>query len=479
MFARLLLIGLDIAGAVLGVAVALVLTEWLKPMAFGDHTPTLMAMMKGPNPHQPPGWILVVAWMFSLRLAGGYSPAEMNAPHRMVAVTFRATLGVFLLMATMHLSLKINGWSRVMMLSYLGASGIIIATSRAVFIKVKPAFSRTSPKIKVGIVGVGERANRLAARLDEYGHDGFILGGYISPTPDAGTIAVPESLVLGCISALPDLVSNHGLKVIILATQSLSRKEQLEVATLVQGLNLHLLEMPNTWGVANPRMAIADLGDLQLLDLTSLAYPTQAERLKRAFDLLAVGVGAIILGPLLLGLAAAVRLSDGGPSLFTQGRAGKGGRRFEMYKFRSMVVNAEKLRPKMEGQNELEGVLFKIEDDPRITPIGRWLRRWSLDEMPQLLNVLKGDMNLVGPRPLPIEDLKGLDENVELWYWFSQRSKVKPGITGTWQITDRHSLKMEDMVRLDIDYIQGWSFFADLAILFKTLPAVIKGRGAR
>jgi lipopolysaccharide/colanic/teichoic acid biosynthesis glycosyltransferase len=150
-----------------------------------------------------------------------------------------------------------------------------------------------------------------------------------------------------------------------------------------------------------------------------------------------------------------------------------------MYKFRSMVVNAEKLRPKMEGQNELEGVLFKIEDDPRITPIGRWLRRWSLDEMPQLLNVLKGDMNLVGPRPLPIEDLKGLDENVELWYWFSQRSKVKPGITGTWQITDRHSLKMEDMVRLDIDYIQGWSFFADLAILFKTLPAVIKGRGAR
>jgi lipopolysaccharide/colanic/teichoic acid biosynthesis glycosyltransferase len=150
-----------------------------------------------------------------------------------------------------------------------------------------------------------------------------------------------------------------------------------------------------------------------------------------------------------------------------------------MYKFRSMVEGADKLRPALEMANEAEGVLFKIEADPRITPIGLWIRRWSIDEIPQLINVLKGEMNLVGPRPLPVDDIQRLGENVELQYWFTQRSKVKPGITGTWQVSNRDSLKMEDMVRLDIDYIQHWNFFSDLAILIRTIPAVFKGRGAR
>ena len=129
-------------------------------------------------------------------------------------------------------------------------------------------------------------------------------------------------------------------------------------------------------------------------------------------------------------------------------------------------------------QNDSGGVLFKMREDPRVTSIGKRLRRWSIDELPQILNVLKGDMNLVGPRPLPFDDVKNIERNAELTYWFSQRSKVKPGITGTWQVSDRRDLKMEDMVRLDIDYIQNWSIWGDILLLIRTIPAVLRGRGS-
>ena len=225
-------------------------------------------------------------------------------------------------------------------------------------------------------------------------------------------------------------------------------------------------------------MALQNVGDLALVDLTTLAYPFRGALLKRSLDLIVVVAGGVLLLPFLATIAFAIRLSDGGPVLFTQSRCGKDGQPFEMFKFRSMVVNAEAMRADLSTQNESSGVLFKMRDDPRITNIGKRLRRWSIDELPQVLNVLRGDMNLVGPRPLPLDDLQGIESNTELTYWFSQRSKVKPGITGTWQVSDRRDLKMEDMVRLDIDYIQNWSIWGDILLLIRTIPAVLRGRGS-
>jgi exopolysaccharide biosynthesis polyprenyl glycosylphosphotransferase len=194
--------------------------------------------------------------------------------------------------------------------------------------------------------------------------------------------------------------------------------------------------------------------------------------IKRPLDILASLVGLLLLSPLFIVLAVMVRLDSRGPVFFRQMRVGKGGREFEFYKFRSMVQDAEAMKNKLMHLNELEGPVFKISDDPRITPIGRFLRRTSLDELPQLLNVLRGDMSLVGPRPpLPAEVA-----NYESWQ--RQKLSVLPGITCLWQISGRNHIGFTEWMRLDIEYIRRQSFGVDVKILARTLPAVLLRKGA-
>jgi lipopolysaccharide/colanic/teichoic acid biosynthesis glycosyltransferase len=208
----------------------------------------------------------------------------------------------------------------------------------------------------------------------------------------------------------------------------------------------------------------------------AVAPTTIASGFKRAIDLAASVLGLAMLAPLMLAVAAAVRLSSPGPILFRQLRLGLGGEPFYVLKFRTMVVDAERRLGELESHNEAAGgVLFKIRRDPRVTPIGRFLRRSSLDELPQLINVFRGEMSLVGPRPLQLRDsyrLEALDPES-----FERRLSVKPGITGPWQVGGR-SDGTEGMVRQDLDYVTGWSLSRDMMILLRTIPVVLSGRGA-
>jgi exopolysaccharide biosynthesis polyprenyl glycosylphosphotransferase len=193
---------------------------------------------------------------------------------------------------------------------------------------------------------------------------------------------------------------------------------------------------------------------------------------KKAFDLVVSSVVVLVGLPLWLLIALAIRLDSRGPVLYRDRRIGVAEREFGMLKFRTMVKGAAELQDELEGQNEAEGALFKIREDPRLTRVGKLLRRLSLDELPQVLNVLGGEMSLVGPRPLPVRDYHRLEG------WHRKRYNVLPGITGLWQISGRSSLTFDDLVRLDFYYIENWSIWLDISILVKTLPAVIAGRGA-
>jgi len=193
---------------------------------------------------------------------------------------------------------------------------------------------------------------------------------------------------------------------------------------------------------------------------------------KRPFDVAASALGVAVLSPFFLVLSILIKLDSPGPVLFKQLRVGKDGRQFWFYKFRSMVVNAEEMKNKLMHLNELEGPVFKISDDPRITKVGRFLRRTSLDELPQLLNVLRGDMSLVGPRP----PLPGEVENYESWQ--KERLSVCPGLTCLWQVSGRNHIGFTEWVRLDLEYIRRQSFGLDAKILARTLPAVISRKGA-
>jgi exopolysaccharide biosynthesis polyprenyl glycosylphosphotransferase len=194
--------------------------------------------------------------------------------------------------------------------------------------------------------------------------------------------------------------------------------------------------------------------------------------LKRAFDLLAGLAALLALGPLMLAIALAIKLDSPGPVFFRQERVGKDGRRFWMLKFRSMRQDADRLLAELRAKNEASGPLFKMRNDPRVTGVGRFLRRTSLDELPQLFNVFRGEMSLVGPRP-PVPS-----EVAEYEDWQLGRLRAVPGMTGLWQVSGRSDVPFHDMVRLDLHYIRNWSLWLDVEIIVRTIPAVLANRGA-
>jgi exopolysaccharide biosynthesis polyprenyl glycosylphosphotransferase len=198
-----------------------------------------------------------------------------------------------------------------------------------------------------------------------------------------------------------------------------------------------------------------------------------AKRLiKSVFDRVAAGLALTLLAPLFAVIAVAIRVHDGEAVFFKQTRVGRDGRVFRLFKFRTMVVGAEQLRAELEALNEGAGVLFKMRRDPRVTKVGAWLRRWSLDELPQLFNVLIGDMSLVGPRPALPQEAARYEDHMR------RRLVVKPGITGLWQVSGRSDLSWDDAFRLDLRYVENWSFALDLQVLWKTWSAVVQGSGA-
>ena len=351
----------------------------------------------------------------------------------------RAAIMVCIGVVLLHFFLSPQGWSRALILLTTALMCTFTGLFRLLFFRTQARLPKPFAPVRVVIVGLGEDAAALSARISRYG---------------------------------------HGAYEVALTAFALGRQDALTLATRADQMGLKVFQVPFTWGAVSPRVDLARVGDLQLIDLTVLSYPSWAELVKRVMDLVLVSLGGLVLAPFLLLVALAIKVQDGGPVLFVQPRSGRGGRQFPFFKFRSMVVNAEAQQESLLNQNESDGVLFKIAEDPRVTRVGRFIRRWSIDELPQLWNVVRGDMNLVGPRPLPMRDLQGAEKDQEIRYWLELRGKVKPGITGPWQVSGRSNLGFQDMVQLDIAYVQNWDLWIDVLTLLRTVPAVLRRRGA-
>jgi exopolysaccharide biosynthesis polyprenyl glycosylphosphotransferase len=225
-------------------------------------------------------------------------------------------------------------------------------------------------------------------------------------------------------------------------------------------------------GVAASRVAVQRFDDVPVLGLRRVELTRWQQVLKRAFDLVVTSLLVVLLSPVMVACALAVRLSGPGPILFRQRRFGQDGTVFHVHKFRSMVADAEDRLPALRAiGNEADGPLFKLHHDPRVTWVGRILRGWSLDELPQLLDVLAGQMSLVGPRPLVTHEIDLTDP------WARTRLRVKPGVTGLWQVAGRHRLPFDDLVRYDLFYVENWSLSMDLFVLLRTIPAVLRRSG--
>lgn len=227
------------------------------------------------------------------------------------------------------------------------------------------------------------------------------------------------------------------------------------------------------FGESSASSDVAQLGGNQVVSFYTIPNDDLGLSLKRLIDMIASSVLLILFSPVMLLVMVLVRLDSKGPALFAQERIGFNKRRFHIYKFRSMVANAERLQMRLESSNEAQGPVFKIKNDPRITRVGKILRKSSIDELPQLFNVLRGDMSLVGPRPLPVRDYSGFNMD-----WQRRRFSVRPGITCLWQVSGRSGISFDQWMRLDMQYIDQWSLWLDMKILVRTVPAVLRGLGA-
>ncbi len=475
---KAVVLALDLLAVTIGLLGGYELWAWYKPH-IELVVPVRWIDLWLPNPFMPAGIALTVCWLFVLRQVGLYDPDRMTSSPRIATGVSRASAVVLVVVMVLQFLLPDRTYSRSLVLATCGLTAVTMGVLRIAFFRLQSQVPKPMALQRLAVVGVGRDAATMAARLERFGRKELQLVGFVEPEDEPDEAAVPEDRILGRVADIQRLVNDHDVRVVVLATRRITRDEGLLLATRADQMGLRVLQVPFTWGIASPRIDLARLGELELIDLTRLAYPTMGEQMKRLLDLVLVSVGGSLLLPFVALVALVIKLQDGGPVFFIQERVGRGGRKFPFFKFRSMVVNAEALRDTLSEANETDGVLFKMKDDPRITPFGHFIRKYSVDELPQLWNVVRGDMNLVGPRPLPMKDLEGAENDPEVAYWMEMRQKVKPGITGPWQVSGRSDLGFEAMVNHDIAYVQDWSFWLDIVILAKTFPAVLKGRGAR
>jgi len=318
------------------------------------------------------------------------------------------------------------------------------------------------------LVGSGKHIEAVAHALGGRSRTQVDLVGYISlsPRPQNGLRS------LGRLEELTEVLGSERIDEVIIADPDFPQERAVDLVDRChqRGVTVHVA--PTTMEILFDRAVFMPGESVPLFTLRPPVFEGVQFAAKRSFDLLLATVGLVLLSPMLAIIALAVKLSSRGPVIYRSVRPGMGGRPFRCFKFRTMREHADQIQDDLEPLNELSGALFKIREDPRLTRVGRLLRRFSLDELPQLANVIRGEMSLVGPRPLPIRDFERLED------WHKKRYLVLPGITGLWQVSGRAELDFDDLVRLDFLYLERWSILLDLSILLKTIPAVLTRRGA-
>ncbi|WP_168200383.1 sugar transferase [Protaetiibacter larvae] len=314
---------------------------------------------------------------------------------------------------------------------------------------------------------------RDLARFPAAGYE--VVSAVVPDAPKSARLPGTTVPVTHDLAEIPTLMDAKGAETLIItSSDQLPPGKIRELSWALEPGRQHLVVAPSLTDVGGPRIRMRPVVGLPLMHVETPRYEGLKRVTKRAFDLAVTTVLILLLSPLLLAIALVVRFSSHGPVLFRQPRVGRAGKLFPMLKFRSMVVDAEDRLSELQGNDRDAGndVMFKLKDDPRVTPVGKWLRRYSLDELPQLFNVFVGQMSIVGPRPPLPREVELYESHVH------RRFLVKPGITGLWQVSGRSSLSWEDTVRLDLYYVENWSVTGDLIILWRTAKAVVGRDGA-
>jgi exopolysaccharide biosynthesis polyprenyl glycosylphosphotransferase len=439
----------------------------------------LLAERIGPPAFIAPDWLLAslwaassIGWIFlfaAYRLYEGESRAIAPASFDEVGKVFHALLAGSLVLLVIGQGVRkgfdLSVYTPLEALMVLGIALVLIPTFRgALRTWALPAIMRPRRTIIVGAGPVGHLVKRKIEAHPEYGLE---LVGFV----DDG---VPGEHGLGTVAELARLVDEKEIDWVLIADSEASYDETLTLLRAVRRPDVHMSIVPTYYELFASNATIEDIEGMPVVSLPPLRLSRTVRALKRTVDIVASGLGLLVLAPVLITAAIAIRVDSKGPVFFRQRRHGRGGEEFRIVKFRTMVDGAEAQRFALADQNDMEGggPLFKLHDDPRITRVGALLRKWSIDELPQLWNVLRGEMSLVGPRPFVVH------ESEQITGWAGRRLETTPGITGLWQVLGRNDIPFEEMVKLDYIYVTNWSLWWDIKILCQTLPVVLARRGA-
>jgi exopolysaccharide biosynthesis polyprenyl glycosylphosphotransferase len=323
------------------------------------------------------------------------------------------------------------------------------------------------------IIGAGDVGQLIAHKLLQHPEYGINLVGFVDDQPKERREDLDTLALLGGIDRLPSVVRLLDVERVIVAFSNDRREDILDLVRELNDLDVQVDIVPRFFDVVSPGVDLHSVEGLPLIGLRAPRLSRSSRFVKRGLDLMLVGAGLIVLAPFFAVVAVAIKLDSGGPVFFRQVRMGARGT-FSIYKLRTMVADAEARKPEVASLNKHarnggDARMFKIDDDPRVTRVGRVLRRLSLDELPQLWNVLRGEMSLVGPRPLILE------EDAHVTDWAQRRLDLKPGITGIWQVLGRDGIPFEEMVKFDYVYVTSWSLGGDLRLLLRTIPILLRG----
>ncbi len=417
--------------------------------------------------------IALAAWTVAFVAAGAYDPRRILRTEREITTVLGAIAIASLLFAG-AIYFSYRALSRLLVVYFIAFDTLGLITTRLLLrIAWRSMAVRRLPASRILIIGAGPLGQDIAHSFQNHAWMGLDVVGFLYDVlakQERGMGGIP---VLGTLRDAPQIVADHRITDVVLALPLRAHREMANVVAHLEQLPVNIKVAPDLGTLVFYRMTVETFGDIPLIGLKEPVIRPHQRVLKRMFDLVISGAGLIVSLPAWLAIAIAIKLDSPGPILFRQQRVGEGGKLFTMYKFRTMFAGAEQMeRTLVESALALGPEHFKTTTDPRITRVGRVLRRTSLDELPQLWNVLKGDMSLVGPRPVVADEIPFYGDR------FACYASQRPGLTGLWQISGRSETGYDQRVRLDEFYARHGSLWMDLAILFRTVGVVLAGRGA-
>lgn len=462
--------------------VAFVLSYFLsfglrEELALGEMAFALSADLKGLIYFMRKNYPLIIsyilAWIIILSTQGVYKDYRSKRSRTIIFAIIKSSFFATIFLGSIAFLVKLQLTSRLFVATWSVFTVILLITEKYFINRLLDYIhKRGYNQVNLLIVGTGKRAVQFIRTVKDHANWGLRIVGLIDDDHGMYGKEIEGYRVLGRIQDIPFIIHRKVIDRVIFVVPRLwlNRIDEAILACEREGIATSI--SMDLYNLRIAKIRQTDFSGFPLLDFETFNARQWQLFIKRTLDILLSLFLIILSAPVMLLTALAIKIESRGPVLFRQNRCGLNGRQFSLYKFRSMVVNAEMKKRELEKMNEMDGPVFKIRRDPRITKIGRFIRRTSIDELPQLFNVLKGDMSLVGPRPpLPVE--------VDLYQlWQRRRLSLKPGVTCIWQVSGRNKIKFERWMEMDLEYIDNWSLWLDFKILFKTIFVVLTGYGA-